>query len=132
LLHAEISPLNQQGMLFRRDVVEALHGFDTRYRLCADLDFWARAMAAGFAFRYCPMEVGRFRIRRGQLSGDVSITLGEQHEIVHRAFPTMSKPLQFFAKWRYRVMNIPRYLDRTRTVGWTSSYQLLANGAGQS
>jgi len=132
LLHAEISPLNQQGMLFRRDTVEALGEFDTRYRLCADLDFWARAMAAGFGFRHYPLEVGQFRIRRGQLSGDVAITLREQNEIVHRAFPKMNRTLQFLAKWRYRFMNLPRYLARTRTVGWTSSYRLLANGAGQS
>lgn len=132
LLHAEISPLNQQGMLFRRDVVEKLGGFDTHYRLCADLDFWARAMAIGFAFRHYPLEVGQFRIRRGQLSGDVSVTLREQNEIVHRAFPKMNRILQFLAKWRYRFMNLPRYLARTRTVGWTSSYRLLANGAGQS
>ncbi len=132
LLHAEISPLNQQGMLFRRDVVDALHEFDLRYRLCADLDFWARALAAGFAFRHYPLEVGQFRIRRGQLSGDVSMTLREQSEIVHRAFPKMNRTLQSLAKWRYRFMNLPRYLARTRTVGWTSSYRLLANGAGQS
>jgi glycosyltransferase len=131
LLHAEISPLNQQGMIFRRDVVEALGGFDVRYRLCADLDFWARAMAGGFAFRHYPLEVGQFRIRRGQLSGDVSITLREQNEIVHRAFPKMNKVLRVLAKWRYRFMNLPRYIARTRTVGWTSSYRLLANG-GQS
>jgi hypothetical protein len=132
LLHAEISPLNQQGMLFRRDVVDALGGFDTKYKLCADLDFWARALAAGFAFRHCEMEVGHFRIRRGQLSGDVSITIREQNEIVHRAFPKMNKTLQLLAKWRYRLLNIPRYVGRIRSVGWTSSYRLLANGAGQS
>jgi GT2 family glycosyltransferase len=132
LLHAEISPLNQQGMLFRRDVVDALRGFDTKYRLCADLDFWARAMAAGFAFRHYPLEVGHFRIRRGQLSGDVSVTMREQNEIVRRAFPRMNKALQLIAKWRYRLLNIPRYLGRARTVGLTSSYRLLANGAGQS
>jgi GT2 family glycosyltransferase len=132
LLHAEISPLNQQGMLFRRDVVEALGQFDTRYRLCADLDFWARAMASGFSFRYYPLEVGHFRIRRGQLSGEVSVTLREQNEIVHRAFPKMSRTLQLLAKWRYRLMNLPCYVRRARKVGWMSSYRLLATGAGQS
>jgi len=132
LLHAEISPLNQQGMLFRRDVVDALGKFDTQYRLCADLDFWARAMAAGFGFRHYPLEVGHFRIRRGQLSGDVSVTVREQNEIVHRAFPKMNKTKQVIAKWRYRFLNLPRYVGRARSVGWTSSYRLLANGAGQS
>lgn len=132
LLHAQISPLNQQGMLFRRDVVQALGKFNLDFRLCADLDFWARAMAAGFAFRHYPLEVGQFRIRRGQLSGDISQTLREQNEIVHRTFPKMNPILQRLAKWRYRFMNLPRYLARARTVGWTSSYRLLANGASQS
>lgn len=132
VLHAEISPLNQQGMLFRRDVVEALHGFDLQYRLCADLDFWARAMASGFAFRHYSLEVGKFRIRRGQISGDVSQTRREQDEIVRRTFPKVNPLLPTLAKWRYRFLNLPRYLARTRSVGWTTSYRLLANGAGRS
>src|SRR6185369_3098988 len=37
LLQQGISPLMQQGMLFSRAVVRQLGGFDTRYRLCADL-----------------------------------------------------------------------------------------------
>ena len=47
LMQAHISPLMQQGMLFRRDCVMRLRQFDLRYRLCADLDFWLRACAAG-------------------------------------------------------------------------------------
>src|SRR5438067_1711514 len=43
MLHQIISPLNQQGMLFSRAVVKELGGFDLRYRLSADLDFWVRA-----------------------------------------------------------------------------------------
>jgi hypothetical protein len=132
VLHAGISPLNQQGMLFRRDVVEALGGFDLKYRLCADLDFWARAMAAGFAFRHYPLEVGRFRLRRGQLSGNVALTRREQDEITHRAFPHMSRARRLFAKWRYRFFNLPRYFARSRTVGWKTSDQLLEAGKEES
>jgi hypothetical protein len=51
LLRAGISPLSQQGMLFSREVVRELGGFNTKYRICADLDFWARAHAAGHHFR---------------------------------------------------------------------------------
>jgi hypothetical protein len=132
VLHAGISPLNQQGMLFRRDVVDALVGFDTKYRLCADLDFWARALAAGFPFRYYPLEVGHFRIRRGQLSGNVALTRREQDEIVARTFPSTNGFQQLLAKWRYRLCNAPRYLARSRTVGWTTSERLLGSAADQS
>ena len=47
LLQQDISPLMQQGMLFHHECVARLQGFDTRYSLCADLDFWLRACAAG-------------------------------------------------------------------------------------
>jgi hypothetical protein len=129
VLRAGISPLNQQGMLFHRDVVRELRQFDTKYRLCADLDFWARALAAGHTFRYYPEEVGRFRIRRGQISGDVNVTKREQDEIARRHFPGAGGALNgFMAKWRYRVCNLPNYLARSRRSGWSSSYRILSQG----
>jgi len=129
LLRAGISPLNQQGMLFRRDVVESLGEFNTKYRICADLDFWARALAAGYRFRYYPVEVGRFRVRRGQISGDVGLTTREQEEIACRLFPKAGGGFaKFTAKLRYRLRNLPRYLARSRTVGWISSNRILAEG----
>jgi len=132
LLRAGISPLNQQGMLFRRDVVEELKEFNTKYRICADLDFWARALAAGHRFRYYPVEVGRFRVRKGQISGDVNLTIREQDEIARRLFPEAGGVLdRFLAKSRYRVCNLPRYLARSRTAGWVSSNKILMGG-GQS
>ncbi len=129
LLQQGISPLNQQGMLFRSDVVRKLTGFDTRYRLCADLDFWLRAYAAGHAFRFYPLEVGKFRIREGQLSGNVALTIREQEEIVGRALPLRSSGLMLrWARWRYRLLNLPRYLERSRVAGWSTSNELLSRG----
>lgn len=129
LLRAGISPLSQQGMLFHRDVVRELVGFNTKYRICADLDFWARALASGRSFRYYAKEMGRFRIRRGQISGDVSLTTREQDEIACRLFPKAGGALaRALAKWRFRLRNLPRYLARSRTVGWISSNQILAGG----
>lgn len=130
LLQQGISPLNQQGMLFRADVVRELKGFDMRYRLCADLDFWLRAYAAGHPFRHYSLEVGKFRIREGQLSGNVELTVREQADIVARALPVKSSPLQLkWARWRYRLLNLPRYLERSRVAGWSTSNTLLAGGA---
>jgi len=129
LLRGGISALNQQGMLFRRDVVRELVEFDIRYRICADLDFWARALAAGHRFRYYSTEMGRFRVRRGQLSGDVRLTRREHDEIARRLFPEAGGLLRrFLVKLRYRVRNLSRYLARGRTVGWVSSNTILAGG----
>ena len=129
LLQQGISPLNQQGMLFRSDVVRDLKGFDLRYRLCADLDFWLRAHAAGYAFRHYPLEVGKFRIRAGQLSGNVALTIREQEDVVMRLFPQRASALWLrWARWRYRLHNLSRYLERRRLAGWSTSNTLLARG----
>ncbi len=127
VLHETISPINQQGMLFRRDVVEGLGGFDLGYKLCADLDFWVRAYAQGWGFRYYPLEAGRFRIRPGQLSGDVDLTRREFRDIVTRHLPQDRSSLRRkAARLRYRLFNLPRYLARLRKVGLRTSERTLA------
>jgi glycosyltransferase involved in cell wall biosynthesis len=126
LLQQDISPLMQQGTLFRRDVVRRLKEFDLRYRLCADLDFWLRAYVAGAKFRYYPKRVAQFRLRSGQLSGNTVATQHEQDEIVRRHLPVPVAAWSVrFARWRYRACNLPRYLERTRARGFRTSYQLL-------
>lgn len=127
LLQQGISPLMQQGMLFRRDCVARLQGFDSRYRLCADLDFWLRACAAGDRFRYYPYTVGRFRLRAGQLSGNTELTVREQRDIVARHYPNrLPAWRRQFAALRYRFHNLPRYLERFRRArGFPTSYELL-------
>jgi GT2 family glycosyltransferase len=132
LLQQGISPLMQQGMLFRRDIVRNLKGFDLRYRLCADLDFWLRAYVAGAKFRYYPKRVAQFRLRSGQLSGSTATTQHEQDEIVKRHLPVPVTPWSVrFARWRYRAFNLPRYLERTRKRGFRTSYQLLQGNTVQ-
>jgi Glycosyl transferase family group 2 len=130
LLQQGISPLMQQGMIFRRDTVERLGSFDTRYRLCADLDFWLRAHASGERFRHYPLAVARFRLRPGQLSSDTAHTIREQDEIVARHLPVrIPKAVKAWARLRYRVCNLPRYMERLRTSGLRTSYEILGEGA---
>jgi glycosyltransferase involved in cell wall biosynthesis len=133
LLQQGISPLMQQGMLFNRESVVRLGGFETRYRLCADLDFWLRAYAGGDRFRHYALVAARFRMRKGQLSSETSRTIREQDEIVARLLPSrIPRALRTWARWRYRVCNLPRYLERIRSSGWRTSYELLASGASPS
>ncbi len=129
LLQQGISPLMQQGMLFRRETVRRLQEFDTRYRLCADLDFWLRAYAAGEEFHYYPTCVAQFRVRGGQLSGNTALTMREQEEIIGRHLPVpVSRLKKQVARWRYRTCNLPRYMARVRSRGFRTSYQLLQEG----
>ncbi len=126
LLQQGISPLMQQGMLFRRAVVERIQGFDARYRLCGDLDFWLRAYINGARFRHYPLSIAQFRLRRGQLSGNTTTTEAEQDEIVARHLPQPEPALRkYWARVKYRWYNLPRYVARLRTRGFQTSYQLL-------
>jgi len=126
LLQQGISPLMQQGMLFRRTVVNRLRGFDTRYRLCADLDFWLRAYVHRARFHYHPQRVAQFRLRPGQLSGNTLITDREQRVIVSRHLPELLPAFKRrVACWRYRWCNLPRYVARVRSRGFQTSYELL-------
>lgn len=126
LLQQDISPVMQQGMLFHRDCVARLGGFDTRYSLCADLDFWLRACATGERLRYYPVTVARFRLRTGQLSGNTTLTVLEQRQIVARHLPQrLPAWRRHAAALRYRLQNLPRYLRRFRARGLCTSYSLL-------
>lgn len=126
LLQQGISPLMQQGMLFRRAVVARLRRFNPRYRLCADLDFWLRAYVQGARFRAHSLRVAQFRLRQGQLSGNTAMTEREQAEIVARHLPHALPPAhRRFARWRYRWCNLPRYVERMRTRGLRTSYEVL-------
>jgi hypothetical protein len=129
LLHQGISPLMQQGMLIQRETMARLGRFDIRYRLCADLDLWLRAYTAGYRFRHYPLPVARFRLRSGQLSSNTELTIREQDEIVGRLLPVKTAAtLGLIARIRYRVCNLPRYVQRMRTSGFHRSYQILASG----
>ncbi len=134
LLQGGISPVGQQGMIFSEPTVRTLGGYRPEIRLCGDLDFWARAYAAGYAFRYYGTTVGRFRLQPGQLSGDVAVTKREQDEITWRCFPDVASPLERrVVRTAFRLRNARRYLERWRAVGGLRrSDELLAMGGERS
>ena len=109
--------------------MERLCGFNTRYRLCSDLDFWLRAYVHGAKFRSLRLRVAQFRLRRGQLSGNTSITQFEQADIVSRHLPRRVSPIvRSYARLRYRWCNLPRYVARMRSRGFQRSYEILGAG----
>jgi glycosyltransferase involved in cell wall biosynthesis len=62
-------PFVQPAAVFRREVFERLGGFDERFRMIADYDFFARASAAGFRFgRVGGRPIAAFRVHGRQLS----------------------------------------------------------------
>ena len=127
LLDAGVSPVSQQGMLFSRAVVDALGGYRPQWRLCGDQDFWLRALKAGFAFQHFNGEVGCFRVRAGQLSGDVGRVEVEMAAITREQFPeptTAGKKRA--ARVAFRARNLRRIAARVSRTGWKTNAELLA------
>lgn len=63
--------------LFRREVVNAVGGFDERFRTNEDYDFWIRAAQAGFRFVRNPTPLGFYRRHAPSLSAsDIRMLTG--------------------------------------------------------
>lgn len=111
LLAQGISPLNQQGMIVPRSLWQRLGGFRTQYSLCADLDFWLRAYRAKWPFAFHYKEVGKFRMRPGQLSGDIDRMRREIEAVWRDGLP--SRPVDlWWSKLLFRMTNANIYLGR--------------------
>lgn len=125
LVAAGYSPFNQQGMLYSRAAVERTGEFAASMRVCADAAHWLSALERGATFHRVPVSAAAFRVRAGQISGDVSTHRGEfgglreQARRIHGAQPLWPAVL------RFRMFNAALYLERVRNVGLTSGFGLL-------
>lgn len=61
--------------IFRREVVDAIGGFDETLRRSEDYDFWLRSAAAGFHIVVNPKPLGLYRRRPDSLSADEALML---------------------------------------------------------
>jgi len=75
LLHGHI--LFQDGVHFRREAYAAVGGMNRELRLAGDYDMWLR-LSRPFKLHRVPGHVSSFRIRAGQLSGDMPPYFEEQ------------------------------------------------------
>lgn len=114
LYRAGVSPLLQQGTLFRRVVFETLAGFDTQWRFVADADFWFRAANRGYRFRQINHPpVAAFRMHSGQQSQNHAREMREEFRRMsasHGAQP--NSPLSRARLLGYRLAHARAYTVR--------------------
>lgn len=126
LVQSGINPLNQQGLLIPRAWVKHLGPLREDFRICADLDFWLRAVVAGARFCCSPEIVAVFRLRAGQISGDVSRHREEFTRVVRTLTPDQCGAVcRAVARARFRAANAWVYADRIRRSGWKGGLTLL-------
>jgi glycosyltransferase involved in cell wall biosynthesis len=114
LYRAGCSPLLQQGTLFRRQVFDALGGFDSRWRFVGDADFWLRAVLAGFRFsRLSSPPVAGFRLHADQLSRRHATEMQDEFRRMLASHGIRPPRLQtLLHAGVYRAGHIRQYLQR--------------------
>jgi hypothetical protein len=127
LLAAGLVPLAQPGTVFRREVFEQLGGFDESLQAAGDMEFFRRALAAGFRFDFVDAQVAEFRVHGGQISQQVKTRHRETAALTTaaRAVPDWAHRARA-ARWRFRWSNLSVYADRIRRHGLVSMERLSA------
>jgi glycosyltransferase involved in cell wall biosynthesis len=110
---AGMSPLLQQGTLFRRPTFERLQGFDTRWQLVADADFWFRSLEQGFRFqRTTTHSVAAFRMHAGQLGRLRACESAEEHAAMAESHGNRRSWPGTLTALAWRAENWPSYVRR--------------------
>jgi glycosyltransferase involved in cell wall biosynthesis len=113
LYRAGMSPLLQQGTLFRRAVFERLLGFDARWKLVGDADFWFRALEQGFRFqRTVAVSVAAFRMHAGQLGRIHAAESAAEHAAMTASHGQRGSWPGRVAAVAWRAANWPSYARR--------------------
>jgi GT2 family glycosyltransferase len=115
LYRCGLSPLLQQGTIFRKEMFESLGGFDETYAYVADADFWWRALNAGWRFVRCNSEPrAAFRLHSRQLSFRDRNQMAAEHKALNTNHEISPNPCyRFLLTARYRLSNLDAYFTRT-------------------
>lgn len=127
LLAAGLVPLAQPGIVFRREVFQQLGGFEESLQAAGDMDFFRRALSAGYRFDFVDAWVAEFRVHGGQISKRVGARHRETEMITRaaREVPDWVRRARA-ARWRFRWSNLGVYADRIRRHGLISMERLSA------
>ena len=127
LFRSGVSPVLQQGTLFRRSLFESLGGFSEGWRFVSDADFWWRAAEAGARFhRISHPPVASFRMHAGQLSQIHKTRMHDEfREMAARHSRKAGGLVAWWRRSRYRTANWRGYLVRLLRQGDLSGRVLL-------
>jgi glycosyltransferase involved in cell wall biosynthesis len=101
-----VIPLSQPGTVYSSKVLQGV-GFDESYRLCADNELVFRSLLANRKVRYFNCRLAAYRIRVGQLSGDISGLRREEARYI-----VNNRSFKWFWKFMFRMVNINIYAKR--------------------
>jgi GT2 family glycosyltransferase len=109
-----VIPFTQQSTLMRSSMYLEMGGFDEKYKLVADTEFWIRAITSGHKFGCSRNLCSQYRIQPGQLSSDTELQKAEHAEL--RNSHHISKNINTYLELMlFRACNLPLYIRRAFT-----------------
>jgi hypothetical protein len=102
----------QQAVLFRSDLFFKLGGFDEKYRLVADTEYWIRAILSGAKCKFVDSVCAAYRLQPGQLSGNTTLQLAETDAMLKQHVLDGNRVAAKIEEILFKAYNIPVYLNR--------------------
>lgn len=105
-----------QAAVWRRTAFEELGGFDERYRLIADHDFYFRLVSSGYPVaKLGPPTVAATRRHAGELSIREAATRPQEMRLFRNLGTVRRSPKSLFDFLTLHVLNLPTHLWRLRS-----------------
>jgi GT2 family glycosyltransferase len=111
------------SVVMRRSIPERIGGFDTSLRAAEDLDYWLRALAAGFRIQYLPYSSAFYRQQnRNALTAKTAIVLEWHTRVLYKHHQLAAVP----AGERYKTL--ARYSFGVARRSWAERRQSPGQG----
>lgn len=125
LIRHSIPIFTQQAVLCRTEALLSLHGFDTKYRLCADSDLFARFFTNHYLAVSTNSICAAYTFGNDRLSSDTRLLLADKARF-KRVFPPRWSLLEILYITCFRLYNLPEYLGRVVTPLRMNAKQMLS------
>lgn len=95
---------NMSAAIIRKECFDMVGGLDSRYKACADWDFWCR-VAEYHAFYYVARPLNYFRTHSETVRKKASVALqvGEYYDLLYRSFARMNLKLSDGVRFRINL-----------------------------
>lgn len=118
-----LAPFSQQGTILKKEIYNRIGGFDTSFTHVADCFMWIRSIEVGASFGYSGHKAACFRVRPGQLGGDMNLMIAQTNAT--RQYIKKKFALNIFncyiAFVRFKFTNLRTIIQRIKRVGFHSS-----------
>lgn len=111
LLAENVVLFTQQATLMRMDLFSKLSGFNEKYSLVADTDFWLRAIKSGCGAQYVNHYCANYSFHEHQLSSNKQVQKFEHQLLAKEHQLTRSIRSRIELLW-FRLYNYKNYLHR--------------------